>query len=102
MKITNPIIGPVEFFSDGFDLASLVGVELRLAVFGGMSAVKAATGLTIPKPYSLSRPGSPLSIAVAVIRWITSGAFRSGNLERMRAATPAMIAVAGLVPVPLE
>src|SRR5438552_13739956 len=70
-------------------------------VAGGTSAVNALTRLRTPKPYSGSRPGGPLSVAVAVRRWMTSGAERFGYLARTRAAAPETIAVASLVPVPV-
>src|SRR5438270_11171555 len=73
-----------------------------LARRGGTSAVSAPTGSTMPYPYWSSRLCGPLSMAVAVNRWITSVADRLGNLARTSAATPATIAVASLVPVPVR
>src|SRR2546421_2665276 len=67
----------------------------------GTSAVRAAYGLTMPYPYSGSRPGVPASRAVAVSRWMTSVADRFGYFDRISATTPATIAVASLVPLPL-
>src|SRR5262245_12813016 len=66
----------------------------------GRSAVSALTGSTIPYPYSGSRPGGPLSSAVAVSRRTTSAADIFGNLDRTSAATPDTIAAAPLVPSP--
>ena len=40
---------------------------------GGTSAVRALTIFKSPNPHSLSRPGGPISSAVAVRRLITSG-----------------------------
>ena len=80
--------------------AAVVGAAL--GVSGGTSAVSALTRLTMPYPYWSSRPGGPLSSAVAVRRWMTSTADSRGNFARTNAAAPAMIAVASLVPVPVR
>src|SRR5437667_8222615 len=69
---------------------------------GGTSAASAPTRFTMPYPYSSSRPLGPLSIAVAVSRWMTSMAERSGNFDRTNATAPATIAVESLVPLPVE
>jgi hypothetical protein len=45
---------------------------------GGTSAVSAATGLTWPNPVTLSRPGASRSVAVAMSRFTTLPASRSG------------------------
>src|SRR2546423_4352493 len=71
----------------------------ELARSGGTSTVNAPTRLTMPYPYSSSLPGGPLSMAVAVNRWVTSVADMLGNFARTNAAAPATIAVAPLVPV---
>src|SRR5947207_2751323 len=71
-----------------------------LGARGGTSAVSAPTRFTMPYPYWSSRPGGPLSMAVAVSRCTTSVADSSGNRARTSAAAPAMIAVASLVPTP--
>src|SRR5512133_3025231 len=64
--------------------------------------VSAATGSTIPYPNSESRPGVPLSTAVAVNRSITCFAVSFGYFARTSATTPATIAVELLVPVPVR
>jgi len=84
-----------------FYLSAVPGLVLGLAANGGTSAVSAATGLTMPYPYWSSRPGGPLSVAVAVNRCTTSVADIVGYLDRTNAATPATIAVASLVPFAL-
>src|SRR2546430_15974897 len=76
-----------------------VGLGLPLGSIGGTSAVSAAYGLTMPYPYSGSRPLGPLSVAVAVNRWITSVAFIVGYLARINATTPAVIAAEAPVPL---
>src|SRR5690349_6491130 len=82
--------------------AGSVGFEAAGPGLSGLtSAVSAATGLTMPYPYWSSRPGAPLSVAVAVNRWMTSLAERPGYFDRTSAAVPATMAVASLVPVPM-
>ncbi len=44
----------------------------ELVASGGTLAVSALTIFKTPKPHLSSRPGGPLSVAVAVSRWITS------------------------------
>ncbi|KXK60221.1 hypothetical protein AWW66_19980 [Micromonospora rosaria] len=69
---------------------------------GGTSAVSAATRSITPWPYWSSRPGGPLSTAVAVNRCTTSLAGSDGYFARINATAPATIAVASDVPVPLR
>ncbi len=77
-----------------------VAVPPALGVSAGSTAVNAATMLSTPYPYSSSRPGAPLSVAVAVSRRTTSGPFNSGYFARTNATAPATIAAASEVPVP--
>src|SRR6266536_6076171 len=82
------------------DAVAVGGVVVGAApdVSGGTLAVREPTRFSTPYPYSGSRPGAPLSVAVAVSRWMTSLADRFGYLDRTRAAAPATIAVESLVP----
>src|SRR4029453_7534420 len=48
------------------------------------------------------RPGGPLSVAVAVSRWMTSCAEMLGNFARINAAAPDTMAVACEVPQPFR
>src|SRR5438874_320294 len=90
---------PVSLWSDAADPPGAAdGVADRL----GTSAVSAPTRFTTPYPYSGSRPLGPLSIAVAVNRWMTSAADSFGNRDRTNAAAPATMAVASLVPLPVR
>src|SRR5688572_2456962 len=79
-----------------------VDAAVGVAVSCGRFAVNAPTMLRTPNPNWLSRPGGPLSMAVAVNRRTTSGPLSSGNLDRTNATAPATIAVASEVPEPSE
>src|SRR5690349_17749359 len=96
------------FFSDcGAATADRVGLVLNggeaedAAANGGTLAVNALTTFKTPYPHLSSRPGGPLSVAVAVSRWITSCAERFGNFDRINAAAPDTMAVAAEEPFPL-
>jgi hypothetical protein len=95
-----PIGSQGEVFLDSGAAVAVVGVVDGEPCNGGTSAVRAPTRLTIPYPYTSSRPGGPLSMAVAVSRCTTSVADRFGYFARTSATAPATIAVASLVPVP--
>ena len=81
--------------------AATSGEPSGFSATSGTSAVSAATGSTRPKPNSSSCPGAPMSRPVAIIRFTTFAASRSGNCARTRATTPLVIAVADDVPPPV-
>ena len=64
----------------------------------GTSAVRAPTGLTRPKPKVASRPLGPRSLAVRMMRLMTSPAGMVGQRERISAAVPETMGAAKLVP----
>src|SRR3954466_11263849 len=73
-------------------------VSSGLSKTAGTTAVRAPVGSTMPKPNVGSRPGTPRSFAVLMIRLITSPAGIVGQRDRISAAVPETIGAAKLVP----